>query len=172
MFLTRFLATWEPLTPLATQVCKWFSMAQEIRPNNDFKCRGRGRKQDVFSVNASRCHAGPRSKWKKPKAVFELRTLGLWPRAMTTRPSWHGLQWLWLLPDRWLISGPDLIFLREHWRSHVQAVGWWSCGGAGLVSGLNESVSADLMIFLYFFYYAGRVHWFKVRQSARLSHAD
>ena len=44
--------------------CKWFSVAQELGQIMVLK-RGRGRKQDVFSVNASRCHAGPRSKRKK-----------------------------------------------------------------------------------------------------------
>ena len=44
--------------------CKWFSVAQELGQIMVLK-RGRGRKQDVFPVNASRCHAGPRSKRKK-----------------------------------------------------------------------------------------------------------
>ena len=62
-------------------------------------------------------------------------------------------------PTRWLLSGPDSIFLHAHWRSHVQEAGWWSCGRLRTLCPDLRVRKWGLMIFSYFLNYAVRVHW-------------
>ena len=138
--------------------CKWFSVAQELGQLIDLKCRLGTQTRRFFRKCVSvPCGASVQTK-KSPRRCSNP---GLWTFGPARCPlgylgtDYNGSD---CLPTRWLVSGPDWIFLHGHWRSHVQAVGWWSCGRLRTcVLGLTECVSADLMIFSFFFYYAGRV---------------
>lgn len=140
--------------------CKWFSVAQELGQLIDLKCRLGTQTRRFFRKCVSvPCGASVQTK-KSPRRCSNP---GLWTFGPARCPlgylgtDYNGSD---CLPTRWLVSAPDLIFLHGYWRSHVQAVGWWSCGRLRTcVLGLTECVSADLMIFSCFFYYAGRVLW-------------
>lgn len=140
--------------------CKWFSVAQELGQLIVLKCRLGTQTRRFFRKCVSvPCGASVQTK-KSPRRCSNP---GLWTFGPARCPlgylgtDYNGSD---CLPTRWLVSAPDLLFLHGHWRSHVQAVGWWSCGRLRTcVLGLTECVSADLMIFSCFFYYAGRVLW-------------
>ena len=140
--------------------CKWFSVAQELGQWIDLKCRLGTQTRRFFRKCVSvPCGASVQSK-KSPRRYSNL---GLWTFGPARCPlgylgtDYNGSD---CFPTRWLLSGPDLIFLHGYWRSHVQAAGWWSFERLRTcVPGLRECVSADLMIFSFFFYYAGRVPW-------------
>jgi len=104
---------------------------------------------------------------KEPGAVFELQSLGVWPRAMATRPSWHGLQWLWLLPDQManFFCGLDCfawIFAQSCRGSMMVTLR----GYADLSPDLIKCVSSDLNNFLWFLLLCRASTLVKVRKSA------
>jgi hypothetical protein len=104
---------------------------------------------------------------KKPGAVFELQSVGVWPRAMATRPSWHGLQWLWLPADQ-----------VANFFSGLESFAWMfaqSCRGSNLVKlrgcmdlypDLIKCVSADINNFCWFLLLFRVSTLLMVRQSA------
>jgi hypothetical protein len=66
-----------------------------------------GRQQDVFPVDVSWCAAGPVGGEKTSTGEgLDPGTMGVWPRAMATWPSGHGLRLLVGRQARWVGCGP------------------------------------------------------------------
>ena len=102
--------------------CKWFSVAQELGQLIDLKCRLGTQTRRFFRKCVSvPCGASVRLK-KSPRRCSNP---GLW----TFGPARFPLGYLGTdyngsdcLPTRWLVSGPDWIFLHGHWDGEVAGV--------------------------------------------------